>query len=127
MDISTYFAREPRALPLYRAVEARLLAAYPGAQADVQRSQITFRLRGETRGEDPRIVEAVQPYPGHWTHHTLIASVEDVDEQLIGWLREAAEPVAQQCAREHIGNTEGWTGDLIVCDGWSETDRPWRG
>lgn len=159
MDISTYFAREPRALPLYRAVEARLLAAYPGAQVDVQRSQITFRLRGETRGEHtlaavwlpihriagrpevyvvltfglrrrldvPRIVEAVQPYPGRWTRHTLIASVEDVDEQLIGWLREAAEPVAQQCAREHVGNTEGWTGDLIVCDGWSETDRPWRG
>ena len=127
MDISTYFAREPRAVPAYRAAEQAIGEAFPGVHVDVQRSQITFRLRGEIRVEDPRIVEAVQPYPGRWTLHTLIASVEDVDEQLIEWLREAAEPVAQQCARKHIGNTEGWTGDLIVCDGWSETDRPWRG
>ncbi|MFO7698938.1 MAG: DUF5655 domain-containing protein [Anaerolineae bacterium] len=128
MDIDTYFAREPRALPLYRAVEARLLAAYPGARADVQRSQITFRLRpalepGQPPGrertlaavwlpihpvagrpevyvvltfglrrriDDSRIVEAVEPYPGRWTHHVIIAGTEDIGEQVIAWLREAA-------------------------------------
>ncbi|MHB1317606.1 MAG: hypothetical protein ACYCYF_03200, partial [Anaerolineae bacterium] len=55
MDVDTFFSREPRALPIYRAVEARLLEAFPDARVDVQRSQITFRLRRQTHvpGQSP--------------------------------------------------------------------------
>jgi hypothetical protein len=129
MDIDTYLAREPRALPLYLEIEALLLAAFPGAHVDVQRSQITFRLQptlepGQPPGrertlaavwlpihpvagrpevyvvltfglrrrvDDPRIVEAVEPYPGRWTHHMIISSAAQIDEQVLAWLREEGE------------------------------------
>ncbi len=121
-DPTGLFDREPRALSLYRAVESGILATFPDARVDVQRTQITFRLRHaggrertmaavwppphrvagraevyvvltfglRRRVDHPRIVEAVEPCPGRWTHHLLIARPEDVDEQVMGWLREAA-------------------------------------
>ena len=26
-----------------------------------------------------------------WTHHVLVSSVDEIDDQLMGWLKEAAE------------------------------------
>ena len=38
---------------------------------------------------DPRIVEAVEPHPGHWTHHVVIEDEADLDGPVDAWLREA--------------------------------------
>lgn len=38
------------------------------------------------RLENPRIVQAAEPYPGRWTHHVLLEKPEDVDEELMDWL-----------------------------------------
>jgi hypothetical protein len=48
---------------------------------------VTFGL--EHRVDDPRIAVSVEPYPNRWTHHVVVQSVDEVDEQLVGWLREA--------------------------------------
>lgn len=48
---------------------------------------LTFCLDREVR--HPRIVEAVEPSPGKWTHHVLIDKVEDIDDEVREWLREA--------------------------------------
>ncbi|MHB1318955.1 MAG: hypothetical protein ACYCYF_10095, partial [Anaerolineae bacterium] len=48
---------------------------------------LTFGLR--RRLDDLRIVEAVEPYPGRWTHHLIVARAEDVDAQVLAWLEEA--------------------------------------
>ena len=45
--------------------------------------------------EDPRIAVAVEPYPRRWTHHVLLSRPEEVDGQLLDWLREAY--VFSQC------------------------------
>ena len=42
------------------------------------------------RLDSPRIDAAVEPYPGRWTHHLMIGSAEELDEEVLGWLREAA-------------------------------------
>ena len=42
------------------------------------------------RLDSPRIDASVEPYPGRWTHHLMIGSAEDLDEELLVWLREAA-------------------------------------
>jgi len=34
-------------------------------------------------------VEAVEPYPNRWTYHVIIARPEEIDEQVMTWLREA--------------------------------------
>ncbi len=50
---------------------------------------ITFALF--RRVEHPRIKDAVMPYPGRRTHHTIIENEAQIDETLIAWLREAYE------------------------------------
>lgn len=49
---------------------------------------ITFGLG--YRVESPRIDVATEPYPNRWTHHVLVASEEELDEELMGWVKEAA-------------------------------------
>lgn len=48
---------------------------------------LTIGLR--RRLEDPRVVEAVEPRPGRWTHHLLVTRPGDLDETVLGWLEEA--------------------------------------
>ena len=40
--------------------------------------------------ESPRIDVASEPYPNRWTHHMLIASEEEIDDELMSWIKEAA-------------------------------------
>ena len=40
--------------------------------------------------ESPRIDAASEPYPNRGTHHMLITSVEEIDDELMGWIKEAA-------------------------------------
>ena len=88
---------------------------FPDTSVKVQKSQISFygrhlfgavslpvrRKRGwpehcivVTLGllyqlESSRVAVAVEPYPGQWTHHVLISAPEQIDDELMGWLREA--------------------------------------
>ena len=32
---------------------------------------------------------AVEPYPNRWTHHTIVSEPDQLDGELMGWLREA--------------------------------------
>ncbi len=48
---------------------------------------LTIGLRG--RDASPRWKEVVEPHPGRFTHHLELRSVEEVDEEVRGWLREA--------------------------------------
>ena len=48
---------------------------------------LTFGLRRHIEHE--RIVQAVEPRPGRWTHHVIIEKQADLDEDVRAWLREA--------------------------------------
>lgn len=48
---------------------------------------LTFGLRRHVEHE--RIVQAVEPRPGRWTHHVIIEEQADLDEDVRAWLREA--------------------------------------
>mgnify|MGYP001814650126 FL=1 len=39
----------------------------------------------------PRFKEVAHPSPRHWMHHLEINDVDEVDDEVIGWLREAAD------------------------------------
>ena len=120
-DVLAFFAGRPWALPLYEALFSQMEELFPEAAVKVQKSQISFYgrhlfaavslpLRRKktwpeeclvvtfglgSRVEDPRIAVAVEPYPGRWTHHVLLSRPEEVDGQLLDWLREAY--VFSQC------------------------------
>lgn len=39
--------------------------------------------------ESPRVRVSTEPYPNRWTHHILLESLEDLDDDLWEWLAEA--------------------------------------
>jgi hypothetical protein len=50
---------------------------------------ITLALDLDHEVKDWRIVQAVEPRPGRWTHHILINEDSDLDDKVKGWIREA--------------------------------------
>lgn len=113
-----FFNGHEDALPLYEALEKKILAQIGGVKIKAQKTQIAFanrygfafvsflparpaKLRPKTyltvtfgldrRVDSPRIDRAVEPYPNRWTHHVLISDVSELDGELMGWIREAAE------------------------------------
>ena len=117
-DLLLFFDRMPDALPLYEALLRRMQAEIGEIQVKVQKTQISFyrrRMFGcvsfarvrrradcpqrwftltfglDRRVESPRIEAAAEPYPNRWTHHLLISEEEDIDGELMGWLRQAAD------------------------------------
>ena len=113
-----FFNEKPAALPLYEVFAQRLFAEIGDVSVKVQKTQISFsnkynfafvsflpvrkaKDRPETyitvtfglqyKKESPRIDAASEPYPNRWTHHMLISSVEEIDDELMGWIKEAAE------------------------------------
>lgn len=114
-DEIVFFESMPEALPLYEAIRDMICRDLKNVEVIVQKSQISFsnrhnfafvwlpirKMKGRPdiyvvlsfglnrKMEDPRIVESTEPYPGRWTHHVLIQSKDDVDDQIKEWLREA--------------------------------------
>jgi hypothetical protein len=41
--------------------------------------------------ESTRFKEVAHPAPAHWTHHLEIHNLSDLDDEVEGWLREAAD------------------------------------
>ena len=110
-DVLFFFDGRPDALVLYRALAEGLERIAAEASVKVQKSQISFydgglfamaslprrkRDRGLVvsfglgrREPSPRIAVAVEPYPGRWTHHVPVTAEDQLDGELLGWLREA--------------------------------------
>ena len=108
----SFFEGHPDGLAVYRAVAERV-AAVGDAQVRVTRSQIAFRRRRgfawvwrpgqylsstvpavlsvalSRRVESGRVKQVVQPSPRVWMHHLELASPDEVDDEVAGWLREA--------------------------------------
>ena len=122
-DTLFFFSKDPAALPLYEAFEARVLAEIDNVAVKVQKTQITYpnprvfaavsflpvrkkaqrpdhyitvTLGLNRRLDSLRVDAASEPYPGRWTHHIVIGSAEEIDGELMGWIREAAEFSAQK-------------------------------
>lgn len=114
-DVLFFFDGKPVELALYQALFVRMEAAFPEASVKVQKSQISFynkhlfaaaslpvRRRKDWpkaciivtiglsyRLTSPRVAVAVEPYPSRWTHHILVSQAGEIDDELLGWLREA--------------------------------------
>ena len=114
-DVLAFFEGKPLELALYEALFRRMEVSFPEAAVKVQKSQISFYGRHlfaaaslpvrrkkdwpkqclvvtiglSHRLESPRAAVAVEPYPGRWTNHVLVSEEGQIDEELLGWLREA--------------------------------------
>ena len=118
-----FFDIHPLALPLYEQLRRRIFDIVPSARIEVKKTQISFFNRYmfaavsftpvrrakdrpdpfltvtfglPCRKDSARIDVATEPYPNRWTHHVMIGSVEEVDDELLLWIREAAEFAANK-------------------------------
>ena len=116
LDTLMFFDRHLEVLPLYRAFEELLFASFPVVNRLVQKTQISFSNRHvfacvsfarvkrkaelptgymvitlglPARLDSERVAVKTEPYPGRWTHHIVISKPEDLDEELLSWVREA--------------------------------------
>ena len=106
------------ALPLYERLEGLILKQIPDVKIKVSKTQISFSNKRNFafvsfnpcrkakerphvwmtitfglgyRKDSPRIDAATEPCPNRWTHHMMVGSVEEINDELMGWIREAAE------------------------------------
>lgn len=113
-----FFEGHMDAQPMYEALKKEILKRIPDVQIKVSKTQISFiRKHGFAfvsflpcrrakerpaswltvsfglgcRKNPERIDIAVEPYPGRWTHHVMIGSVDEIDEELLSWISEAAD------------------------------------
>lgn len=124
-DAGMFFDGHPEELALYEALFRRMDGAFPEGTVKVQKSQISFygrhlfaaaslpvRRRKDWpkmclmvtvglpyRLDSPRVAVASEPYPGRWTHHVLVTEEDQIDEELMGWLREAWGLCGEQAMR----------------------------
>jgi hypothetical protein len=110
-----FFAGHPLGLAVHERVLA-LTAAYDDVEVRVSRSQVAFRRRRGfaylwlpgtylahpaaevvlsvalgRREPSRRWKQVVEPSPGQWMHHLELHAVEEVDDEVGAWLREAAD------------------------------------
>ena len=117
-DILYFSGERMEALPMYEQLEEAILTRIPNVKIKVSKTQITFanksgfafvsfnpcrraKERPEVwmtvtfglgyRKESPRIDVATEPYTGRWTHHVMVGNVDEIDEEMLGWIQEAAE------------------------------------
>lgn len=113
IDAMQFFDRRPRELELYLDFEGKVRAICPDTHIRVLKSQITFENRHgfafvslprrkvqeptivvsfglSYRVDSPRIWAASEPYPNRWTHHVLVSDETQLDDELMGWIKEAA-------------------------------------
>ena len=112
-DVLAFLGGDPGKLAIFEAYEAAVLAcgestrkvtktqiswgnpclfamlSHPRRAADRKAGALLATFGLNRRLDSPRILQAVEPYPGRWTHHLLLTAPEDVDGLLAAWLAEA--------------------------------------
>ena len=115
-DAAIFFDLHPAALPLYEAFETKLLERFPQTKVRVQKTQISFsnrtvyacvsflRVRKKADLPNPymvitlglsyplashRVAAQTEPYPGRWTTHIVIGTIEELDQELFTWVQQA--------------------------------------
>lgn len=111
-----FLAGSELGLAVLQRLRVALATSHPDVTERVGRSQVAFRRRrgfavlwrpGQYlrhpaaevvlsigmphRLESERFKEVVQPAPRTWMHHLELRSVDDVDAEVVAWLRRAAD------------------------------------
>ena len=115
-DALMFFDQHMDILPLYQAFEELLFDSFPVVNKRVQKTQITFsnrhvfacvsfaRVKRKTELpmrfivitlglpaplDSERVAVKTEPYPGRWTHHFVVSTPEELDEELLSWIKTA--------------------------------------
>lgn len=113
--VLSFFSKMPQALPLFLKLSEKLCAEYPAVSIKIQKTQIAFSDKRNFAlvwipirkmkdrpdvyiivsfflpycSNSSRIVQAVEPYPGRWTHHIIISGESEIDSEFMELIRES--------------------------------------
>lgn len=115
-DTLLFFNEHPKALPIYDHLEETIYDRFPVVNKRVQKTQISFsnrhlfacvsfaRVKRKAELPDPflvvtlglpyplesgRVAVQSEPYPGRWTTHIVIGGIDEIDDELLAWIRQA--------------------------------------
>ncbi len=113
-----FFETKQDALPLYEALREAILTTCSPVEIQVKQTQISFVNRHlfgavsftpvrkakerpspyitvtfglSNQVGSPRIDASVEAYPHRFTHHLIIGSADEIDDELLHWMKEAAD------------------------------------
>ena len=124
-----FFAGEPLGLAVYEKVRSTLETLVP-FDVRITKSQVAFRrakgfayiwLPGrylakpsapvvlsfavDRRIDSPRFKQIVHPPTGPWMHHLELRGIDEVDDDVVRWLLEAAERAGESAGRSALAVT----------------------
>lgn len=112
---TAFFSGKPEAFSIYSRLVSRLRTIEPELLISVRKTQISFfsrymfacvsflRVRRGVKdfltltvglpykSDSPRIDQAVEVRPGRWTHHIMLTSAAELDDEIFALLAEAAD------------------------------------
>lgn len=115
-DELLFFETHVEALTLYESLKNKIIESFPETNIQVKKTQINFKNRHIfacvsfqrvvkkselpdsyivlTLGmpyplESPRVPVKTEPYPGRWTTHIVLGTIDEIDDELIAWLSDA--------------------------------------
>ena len=122
-EVLLFFNEHPAMLPVYEKLERLIFTEIVNTRIRVSKTQISFSnkygfayvsfnpcRRAKERPENwmtvsfglghalasQRVDASAEPYPGRWTHHVMVGTDEEIDEELMGWIHEAAASAASK-------------------------------
>jgi hypothetical protein len=63
----------------------------PGQYLTNPEAEVVLSIALKRRDGSKRFKEVAHPAPGRWMHHLEIQDPGDIDDEVTGWLREAAD------------------------------------
>ena len=115
-DELNLLGKQPTLINVYEHLRKQVLMLFPQSEVRVHKTQISFRdpmpfcyvwlpdrrmdkSRGDTylmvtlmlgeRLQHSRVAQCVEAYPGRFTHHLSLGSQQEVDQQLVEWIRQS--------------------------------------
>ena len=116
IDELVFFETQAGAFCLYETLRNRIAERFPETDIQVKKTQINFKNRYIfgcvsfqrvlkksmlpspylvlTLGlpyplESPRVAVKTEPYPGRWTTHIVLGTVDEINDELMAWVSEA--------------------------------------
>lgn len=116
-DALFFFDGKPEELALYETLETRIFSEIENVRLKVSKSQLSFYnrhlfacvsfLRAKRKADlpehyitltlgldrpldTPRAAVVTEPYPNRWTYHFVLSRKEEIDDELMTWVKQAA-------------------------------------
>lgn len=88
-EIGPFEVRTTKSQIAFRRARGFAYIWRPGQYLDRPRADVVLSIALGRHDTSPRFREVAHPSPRHWMHHLELAGADEIDAEVVGWLREA--------------------------------------